>query len=589
GIDRDITAHIRDQETAQRRAAHLEAINRIIRAGLSAQTFQELAEAVLAQLIRALQAERGFLWIGETLVVHGLNEEEAQTWRAHMQRDSSPAVRVETDTEVEGAPTRLIAPIHDGTRRLGGFMLQALDVEDWPQDALALAQVVAEEVAAAGERLRLAERVQTQLLQMQMLMNASPEGMVLLDPQQKILLMNPAAQDILSQIRPTQVGDALHVLGPLSLAEFFQSRKDEAFQEIQVEEPPLILDVIVRPVTSQGRPMGWLLLLRNVTRRREKQQQEALQSRLAAVGQLAAGIAHDFNNSLAVIVLLLQMLMQDAHLSPRSRERLETIQRQVQHASKLVQQILDFSRKSILTWSNGDLADLVRETQLLLQRTLADNLMVSIDVPPGDYGLRADFTRLQQMLMNLAVNARDAMPHGGRLHFSLERVETIETSGDPERPEASGPWLRLTVSDTGVGIPADVMPHIFEPFFTTKEVGQGTGLGLSQVYGIVKQHGGEITAESDAQTGSTFIIHLPVLSSAPEKDATATNGPAEERTEGVLMVVEDNRLLLEALCEVLEAEGFRTLAATSGEEALSLDQEAGEAVDLLISDISMPG
>jgi PAS domain S-box-containing protein len=590
GIDRDITDHIRSQEEAQRRAAHLEALNEIIRAGAAARNPRELLEQAINQLCTGLQADRAVLWVGNDVVFHGLDERQANRWRIHAEVNwrTNRRAHVQQWNGAAQGDMLLVAPIRHEETSLGGFVISAVDVDAWPDDVLALADGVAREIGAAVERLRLLERVQTQIQQMQMLVDSTPDGILLLNQHRRVVLMNPAAQETLQPLGPVLLGQCLATLGPLSVDDLLTSDAGRP-HEIRADDHALILEVSANPVASQGNTHGWLLVVRNTTQEWERQQHTEQRNRLAAVGQLAAGIAHDFNNVLAAILLLEQMLEEEKNISDRGRARLHTIKEQTQHAAELIRQILDFSRKSVIKRRVGDLASLVRETAELLRHTLGDNIRILVACPEQECPVDADFTRLKQVLMNLAVNARDAMPNGGS--FSLDLAPLQVEPGDELAASglAPGNWFQLTVSDTGWGMPPDILPHIFEPFFTTKQVGQGTGLGLSQVYGIVKQHGGEILVESRPRKGSRFRIFLPAVEAQEPEALQAAPAVEDNRAQYTLLIVEDNVHLLEALCEVISMHGHRTLAANSGEAALDLFEQEGPDIDLVISDMSMPG
>jgi PAS domain S-box-containing protein len=264
----------------------------------------------------------------------------------------------------------------------------------------------------------------------------------------------------------------------------------------------------------------------------DAQAQLIQQERLAAVGQLAAGIAHDFNNILAVILLYAQMMNRSSQLPPWETEAVVTIEQQTKTAAQLVQQILDFSRRSMMEKRTLDWLPLLKEQVRLLRHTLPDNITVSLQAAPtGGYMVRADAARLQQMVLNLAVNARDAMPDGGELRLELDKLDL--TAAQDSLP--AGSWLRLRVSDTGQGITEEDSQHIFEPFFTTKPPGQGSGLGLSQAQGIVLQHDGRIELTTAVGQGTTFTIYLPAVAEEPElvaAPATTESGRREACAAG---------------------------------------------------------
>lgn len=320
----------------------------------------------------------------------------------------------------------------------------------------------------------------------------------------------------------------------------------------------------------------------------ETHEQLIQQERLAAIGQLAAGIAHDFNNLLGVIVLHSEMALGEPSISTKTRERIRIIFDQAQRGAALTQQILDFSRKATIQPHPLDLSALLQETVTLLRRTLPENIRVDLHLPEEPCLVNADPSRLQQALFNLAANARDAMPNGGTLAFKLShmhvRSDTKTSSGGP----GPGHWILIRVSDTGPGIAADIVPRIFEPFFTTKEPGKGTGLGLSQVYGIIKQHGGHISVQSQPGQGATFNLCLPALELATQPGIVDANYTSFLGRGEVVLVVEDDDHYRLAVCEILEKLNYRALEASNGRAALEFIRKHPQEVDLVLSDVVMP-
>jgi signal transduction histidine kinase len=251
-------------------------------------------------------------------------------------------------------------------------------------------------------------------------------------------------------------------------------------------------------------------LERSEAERREVEQQAHKQERLAAIGRAAGGIAHDFNNVLSAIILYAGLPLKTLGQSSQVTRVLEAICQQAQQASSMIQQILDFSRHSPIETGPVDLELLVWEMASVFRDTLPEGVQLVAEVAPDDYVANVDPTRIRQVLMNLVTNARDAMPEGGDLRIGLEITQMFPDEASPVAGMSAGQWVCMSVSDTGAGIPPDVMAHLFEPFFTTKATGKGTGLGLAQVYGIVRQHGGYIGVETEASGGTTFRIYLPV-------------------------------------------------------------------------------
>lgn len=368
----------------------------------------------------------------------------------------------------------------------------------------------------------------------------------------------------------------------LSAEEDFYVRDDGSVEWIRWECRPWY--------EANGAIGGIVLYTEDITKRKQAEtlaqdlnRQLSHQERLAAIGQLAAGIAHDFNNILAVIALQIPMLGRSPEIKEQDRARLNVIQAQITHATRLIQQIVDFSRRAVLERRPTDLAPFLQDQVNLLTRTLPETIRVSLVYDPGQYVASVDLTRMQQMVMNLAVNARDAMPRGGCLHLTL----TYHLRA-PRPDLADGAWIGLTVADSGSGISADDLPHIFEPFFTTKPPGQGSGLGLAQVHGIVKQHGGEIEVQSTEGQGTIFSVYLPAVfeksNAHPRQEAKSWEGEGQ-----TILIVEDNPALLDALQEIVEMLGYSTATAQDGFDALTILAGGEVAVDLILSDLVMPG
>ena len=332
-----------------------------------------------------------------------------------------------------------------------------------------------------------------------------------------------------------------------------------------------------------------------VERKRTEEERRALEEqlfqsqKLESIGTLAAGIAHDFNNLLTGIIGYAQLLQRRADIPEVVRRHLGTINKQGQRAAHLIRQILDFSRKSVIQPQFLDLVPFLKETTNFLQRTIPENIRIILDIESIEHPVNADPAQIQQVVTNLAVNARDVMPDGGELRLRLSRF-TLESGERPPVAEMPpGEWVVLSVSDTGMGIPPEHLPRIFDPFFTTKEVGRGTGLGLAQVYGIVAQHEGFIDVKSRMGKGTTFIIYLPILSAWEEMpEEKAPEELPVGRGETVL-VVEDERVVLKMLRSLLAESGYRVLTAGNGQEALETYDRHGDEIALVLTDLVMPG
>jgi len=339
---------------------------------------------------------------------------------------------------------------------------------------------------------------------------------------------------------------------------------------------------------ADGNITHFVAVKEDITQRKQLEAEIRQQERLAAVGQLAAGIAHDFNNIMAVISLYAQLLQQTAVLQPKDKGRLDIISEQARRATALIEQILDFSRQSILERKPLNLLPFAKELVKLLERTLPENITLSVTHGDGPYTVHADPARMQQMMMNLCLNARDAMPAGGQLQISLGRYRQGEHAIRPLPDLTPGHWILLKVSDTGEGIPADHLPRIFEPFFTTKERGEGSGLGLAQVYGIVKQHEGAISVNSQPKKGSTFSIFLPALPDSTVEMSPLMGSELKKGQGECILLVEDDAFARDALSDSLQMLNYKVVTAVNGKEALLYLDAQPDDVQLILSDVMMP-
>jgi PAS domain S-box-containing protein len=350
---------------------------------------------------------------------------------------------------------------------------------------------------------------------------------------------------------------------------------------------PVQFRVSASSLFEGGERAGTLSVFNDVTTERKYQRRAELQERLAAVGQLAAGIAHDFNNIVGAIILFGELLLAEKGFSDSARDRIRLIVEQGHRAAELTQQILDFGRKSIVERRPTDLLRFLREFERLVGRTLPEPIGVRIEAGAAEYIVNADPGRLQQALLNLTLNARDAIPEGGVISFQLSELE-VRADAPPYRDMRTGSWILLSVSDTGTGIPLEVLPHIFEPFYTTKSIGEGTGLGLSQVYGIIKQHDGYIDVQSTPGQGTTFLIYFPAIS-APDSETVGEGQAADFQGNGeTILVVEDDEAARNALGETLLRMNYNIVLAEDGARALELFTAARDRIALVISDVVMP-
>jgi two-component system cell cycle sensor histidine kinase/response regulator CckA len=442
---------------------------------------------------------------------------------------------------------------------------------------------------AEVERQRLIKKTQNQAFLVQGILDAVKEGIITLRANQEVIIANPAGRRYLQSLAGIRVGQKLEHLGDKSLAELLSTVDEHLPKEVILDGPEKqFFEVHASPSPLGQGERGVTLLIRDVTEARHIQMRARDQERQAAVGQLASGIAHDFNNIMGSIILYGEMLLANADLEQKDRQRLQTVMEQAHRAAALTRQILDFSRSGLLEPYRIDLVPFFEQISKLLSRTLPENIRLILMRKEKNYIVNADPVRLQQVLMNLAVNARDAMPNGGELCFRLERFRFEDEHPAPLSDIPMGEWVRISVTDTGMGIGEDALPHIFEPFFTTKEPGKGSGLGLAQVYGIIKQHEGYVDVESQPGQGTTIYLYLPAHSGCMN-DALIMNGTGIEEGRATLLVVEDDEITRTAVSETLRAHHYNVMTAPNGQEAIKMIESHKEEINLILSDIVMPG
>lgn len=456
------------------------------------------------------------------------------------------------------------------------------------EETLSLIGALADTVAAAIQRGQLYDEVTTQANRLDRVMESVNFGLLLLDAQHRIVLANQHAQEMIAHVANAYLGEELVEIAGQNLSRFLTSQNTRShMQEVHVGSS--VYEITTVPVGAEGSDSGWLLVIHDVTRDRAIQSGVQQHQRLAAVGQLAAGIAHDFNNIVAVITLYVQMLQRNPHLSETDHGRLNVIRNQAQNASKLIRQILDFSRQTVIERQPVDLKMLIHESIALWERTLPEHISIVLECEfEAEAQVLAEASSIQQALTNLAVNARDAMPNGGELRVVLRCVHVDEAETPPVTGLKPGVWYEVLVIDNGMGIAAEHLPHVFDPFFTTKEIGKGTGLGLAQVYGIIQQHGGLVTAQSENGTGTTVRLYFPALvshqGSLPEGEGHESAGEGNE----TILLVEDNAPAREATSALLEMMGYRVLTAVDGREGLVLFRKHQDSIQLVLSDLVMP-
>lgn len=484
--------------------------------------------------------------------------------------------------------SHLSVPILQPNRVLGLLRLDGDAPGQFSEQDAERLQTLATTIAIALQNAQLLQETEQKARQVQRILDTVQDGILLLDAHYRVELANPAAHAYLQLLAFTDPAQPLSLVGNKSIRDLLQPPPEGAlWHEFALQKPPRTFEAAAQPMeTASG---GWVLVLRDITEARKQQQYAEAQERLAMVGQMAAGIAHDFNNIMTVIILYAQMLLKTPNLPKELHGRLETIFTQAKLATNLISQILDFSRHADMQRRPVHLRPFLKELSKLLRHTLPETIKLRLEHDNADYIISADMTRIQQAVMNLVVNARDAMPNGGTIRLALAQITVAEGGKRPLPDMRPGQWIRLQVGDEGVGIPPENLERIFEPLFTTKERGKGTGLGLPQVHGIVKQHQGFIGVDSAIGRGTTISLYFPTLTGDAHLVAETEESRRGRGAGELLLVVEDDQITREAICAILEAYNYRTLAASSGTEALRLFDFFSTEIALVLSDMMMPG
>ncbi|MGA3283830.1 MAG: response regulator [Verrucomicrobiota bacterium] len=440
------------------------------------------------------------------------------------------------------------------------------------------------------------------------IMETSPVGIVVTDQAGKITFANHRAEEVLSLTKdaiaqktcsvldwhPTDLeGNAL-AKQPSPLKQVLDS--GQAAQDIchAINHPNgrhTLLSTNATPLFDAANKIdGMVVTVEDITERLMLEAQLRQSQKMQSVGQLAAGVAHDINNILTVIQGHAGLLLNITPPGADSFRSLKQISAASERAASFVRQLLTFSRKQIFRSKILDLNTVLKNLENMLPQMLGEDIALETRYQPNLPHIEADTGMIEQIVMNLAVNSRDAMPKGGKLLIATSAIE-IGTAYMRQHPEAQPGWfVCLTVTDTGCGMDHKVLQRLFEPFFTTKEVGKGTGLGLATIYGMVKQHQGWIEVQSEIGVGSTFKVFLPVAGETRNAPAAPTVEPKPAQGgEETILVVEDETGLLELVRNVLQGYHYRVLAASSGVEALQIWDEHNGRIDLLLTDMIMPG
>src|SRR5205809_225751 len=459
-------------------------------------------------------------------------------------------------------------------------------------------QFVSTQVAMAIERKRTEEQLHDSERKYRLLFETNPEPMFVYDFQTlRILAVNGAAVARYGYTEPEFLQLTLRDIRPPEeqgrLDEELARRPDDGAVRAGVRHwtkqgKRFDVDLVARPLEFAGR-RARLVLARDVSAQRQLEEQLRQSQKMEAVEQLAGGIAHDFNNLLTAILGSTQLLLHNTPSGDPRREDAEEIRHAGLRAAELTRQLLAFSRRQVLAPKVLDVNSVVAHMDRMLRRLLGEDVELATSLDPAAGAVNADPGQLEQVLLNLAVNARDAMPGGGRLSIETTRVTLHDEHVERRHRMPAGDYVGLAVADTGVGMDETTQAHLFEPFFTTKEAGKGTGLGLATVYGIVKQSGGYIWVYSEAGHGTTVKIYLPRVPGVAESPAPASEPQQVRGGDETVLLVEDAAPVRTLARRSLEARGYRVLDAADGPSALELSARHAGGIDILVTDVVMPG
>lgn len=591
----------------------LEGVFRLTRAVAQAQSEGEVCRAAIEMLVEALPGRRASILLFDPDGVirfkawHLISEQYRDAVTGHTpwrpsDTDAVPIVvrdvlldrsldSLQAIFAAERIRSLCFVPLLAGGRVLGKFMIYGDEPGDPVGDDLPLARNIADHVAIAVMRCRSDAELQRE----RALFNAGPvvvfqwnvvRGQPLRYVSPNIAQFGYTPEDFLSErldfhslIHPEDLARVR-----AEVAAHLQKRHTSFEQDYRLRkssgEWAWLYDRTVVTYAEDGTPVDMDGYVIDITERKQLDQDLLQAQKIESIGRLAGGVAHDFNNLLTVILGAAEIAAQRQIADSETARALESIQEAADRAATLTAQLLAFARKQRIVRQAVDLQAVVDDTEPMLRRLIGEQIELVIESRGEGLVIEADPVQMQQILVNLALNARDAMPHGGKLEIATARS-----------PGTDGERVTLTVRDTGLGMDPGTLAHLFEPFFTTKEVGRGTGLGLATCYGIVKQSGGHIDVESSPSKGSAFQISFPralrPVDSKQQPESTPWRAPSGLAV--TVLLAEDESMVREFAVTVLRASGFNVLAARDGREAIELAGRSGTPIDLVVTDLVMPG
>jgi PAS domain S-box-containing protein len=614
GVVSDITGRKEAEAEIRRRNRELALLNRVIAtssAGLEevetiletvcrelAQTFELphtvallLGEDKTTMTVVAEHAENGPTLLGQALLI------SAQPLLQRILTEKKP-VLVHDFAEPAPLPAAalLLLPLIIAGKVTGVVSLAAPEAGRFTEDDLRLAWSVTDQVAGRLARIRLAQtrRLLTTAIEQ------SAESVVITNTTGTILYVNPAFERITGYSRAEAIGQNPRILqsgehtqtfyealwmtitsGEVWHGRLKNKRKDGTFY---------IEDASITPVRGEGGEIvNYVAVKRDVTHELQLEEQYHQAQKMEAIGQLAGGVAHDFNNLLTAIMGYTALALQTLPPESVARNDLQGVQKTAERAANLTRQLLAFARRQVIQPTLLNLNELIVNMSKMMGRLIGENIEIVTRAAPDLGMVRADAGQMEQVLLNLVVNARDAMPDGGKLVIETANVVLDRDYARQHSEVASGEYVMLSVSDEGMGMSHEVQARIFEPFFTTKEQGKGTGLGLATCFGIVKQNGGQIWVYSEEGYGTSFKVYLPRLKQTQMPTAPSDKPETLPPGKGRILLVEDEPVVRELARRTLHEQGYKVLTASNGIEAMRLlEGQAAARIDLLLTDVIMP-
>ena len=455
--------------------------------------------------------------------------------------------------------------------------------------------------AEIKQRARVQQALQLSEQRYRLLSETAPIGILLTNEQGMVIDANTQALCMFGYDRVELIGESIEMLVPERFRCSHEGQRSSYMKEPHTrpmavgreltarrkDGTEFAVEIALAPLATDNGVLVSSTIL-DITERKKMEEQRRLSQRMEAIGKLSGGVAHDFNNLLAVILGCSDVLLDALPPDHPAIRKIEMIRKAGASAVDLTRQLLAFSRQQMLQPRVLDLKEIVERTQALLRRLIGENIEFTISLDPSLGRVKADPGQIEQVLLNLVINARDAMPQGGRLTIEAHNVEMDDSYKGEHQVVIPGRYVVLGIQDTGCGMDRDTQSRIFEPFYTTKELGKGTGLGLATVYGIVKQSGGYIWVYSELNRGTLFNVYLPRVDESVQPDKQKEPEAVVREACETILLAEDSVSLREMAREYLESVGYVVLEAASGREALQKAKEFDGPIHLLLTDVVMP-